>query len=488
MDPILIGFVVYLVIVLVAGALTYRMTKTQEDFLLAGRSLNVWVATFSERASGESAWLLLGLPAAALAAGLVESWTVIGSVLGIAFAWWAVAAPLRRETERLGALTLPEYLAARFGDQGNRIRFVATGITLFFYAFYLAAQFSGAGTILSTTFGMDPKWGMLLGAVVIVLYTMAGGFFAVAWTDLLQAIIMLGTLVVLPIVGLYELDARGLSIGASLADAPDLASWTNGKEGLAAFAAILGGLSWGFGYCGQPHTITRFMSVKDPEQIRVGRIIAVAWAVPAFIGAMLIGLVGIGLYDIMSLTEGGRTTEALMPTMAKDLLPGWLAGIFVSGAIAAMMSTADSQLLVGTSAVAEDVVHRGMKRKLTQAQLLRLSRVVTFGLGLAGFLLALTSDKLIFALVSYAWSGLAAAFGPAVILSLHWRRTTGRGVLAGMIVGALSTVIWSNLGLVGLEIHTIVNERVVAFFLAFFTVVFTSLAAPATRSPPAAAR
>jgi len=482
-DPILIGFVVYLAVVLVAGAVTYRMTKTQEDFLLAGRGLNVWVATFSERASGESAWLLLGLPAAAMAAGLVESWTVVGCVFGIGFAWWAVAAPLRRETERLGALTLPQYLAARYGDQANRIRFVATGIILFFYAFYLAAQFNGAGTILHTTFGMEPIWGMVLGAVVIVLYTMAGGFIAVAWTDLLQAIIMIGTLVVLPIVGLYELDARGLSLSDGLRDVESLGSWTGGKTGAAAFAAVVGGLSWGFGYCGQPHTITRFMSIGDPSKIRAGRLIAVCWALPAFVGAMLIGLVGISLYDIMDLTAGGGSADALMPHMAKDLLPGWLAGIFVSGAIAAMMSTADSQLLVGTSAVAEDVVHQGMKRELSQGQLVRLSRWVTIGLGVAGFVLAMTSDKLIFALVSYAWSGLGAAFGPAVLLSLHWRKTTGKGVLWGMIVGAAVTVLWSNLGLVGLHVQEVLSVRVVAFVLSFVTVLAVS-AKGAGSSPP----
>ncbi len=478
MDPILIGFVVYLVVMLVAGGLTYKMTKTQEDFLLAGRSLNVWVATFSERASGESAWLLLGLPAAAMTAGLVESWTALGSVVGIGFAWWVVAAPLRRQTQELGALTLPQYLSARFSSDGHSIRIVSTGIIIFFYAFYLAAQFTGAGTILRATFDIDPMWGMLIGAAVIILYTMAGGFFAVAWTDLLQAILMVGTLVVLPIVGLYELHSRDLSLTAGLAEHASLASWTGGATGWAAAAAILSGVSWGFGYCGQPHTLTRFMSVKDEAQIKLGRWIAVAWAVPAFVGAILIGLIGVSLYDIMELTAGGAKADVLMPHMAKDLLPGWLAGIFVSGAIAAMMSTADSQLLVGTSAIAEDVVHQGMKKKLSPKQLVQLSRIVTLGLGIAGFMLALASDKLIMAMVSYAWSGLAASFGPAILLSLHWSRTTEKGVLWGMIVGAVSTVVWSNLGLVGLTVHTVLSERVVAFFLAFATTVLISLATP----------
>ncbi|CAN0597936.1 unnamed protein product, partial [Laminaria digitata] len=174
---------------------------------------------------------------------------------------------------------------------GHSIRIVSTGIIIFFYAFYLAAQFTGAGTILRATFDIDPMWGMLIGAAVIILYTMAGGFFAVAWTDLLQAILMVGTLVVLPIVGLYELHSRDLSLTAGLAEHASLASWTGGATGWAAAAAILSGVSWGFGYCGQPHTLTRFMSVKDEAQIKLGRWIAVAWAIPAFVGAVLIGLI-----------------------------------------------------------------------------------------------------------------------------------------------------------------------------------------------------
>jgi sodium/proline symporter len=475
-SAVLVGFVVYLGVVLVAGALTYRLTRTQDDFLLAGRRLNVWVATFSERASGESAWLLLGLPAAAMTAGLVESWTALGSVAGIAFAWWVVAAPLRRETARLGALTLPEYFSARFGAQANAIRITATGIILFFYAFYLAAQFNGAGKILNVSFEIPHGWGMAIGAGVVVAYTMAGGFIAVAWTDLIQAIIMFTTLVVLPIVGLYELSERGLELGAGLAEYPNLASWTGGKTGLAAAAGVLGGLSWGFGYCGQPHTVTRFMSVASDTQIRAGRVIALAWAIPAFAGAVIIGLVGVSLYDVMSF-DGGDI-EHLMPRMAVDLLPGWLAGILISGAIAAMMSTADSQLLVGTSAVAEDVIHKGLRRDLTPRQLVTVSRVVTLGLGVAGFLLAVTSDRLVLTLVSYAWSGLAASFGPALVLALHWRGTSGRGVLAGMIVGALTTIVWGNLGYLGIYWNELLSERVVAFGLAAVTVVSTSLLLP----------
>jgi sodium/proline symporter len=467
MSAVLVGFLVYLVVVLLVGAYTYRMNQTQEDFLLAGRRLGPFVATFSERASGESAWLLLGLPAAAMTMGLVEVWTALGSVLGIAFAWWVVAPGLRRESVRLGAITIPDLLARRFGEREARtIRVLASLIVLFFYSFYVAAQFNGAGKVLNVTFGINPVTGMLIGGGVIVLYTMVGGFFAVAYTDFVQAMLMLGTLVVLPLVAMVELSSRDIELVPLLQNTGTLASFTGGKTGVAALAAVLGGLSWGFGYSGQPHTLARFMSLDSEESLRRGQRIAVAWAVPAFVGALMIGFTGVALVSSGQLAD----SEQLMPHLATELLPAWLAGIFISGAIAAMMSTADSQLLVGTSALAEDVLHRTLNIELSPKQLVQLSRLVTVGLGAIAFGLAINSQELILELVSYAWSGLASAFGPALILTLHWPKTTGRGVVLGMLTGAVTTIIWSNLAL-----NEVVSVRVVSFALAAAAVVLGSL-------------
>ncbi|HJL42751.1 MAG TPA: sodium/proline symporter [Myxococcales bacterium LLY-WYZ-16_1] len=464
MSAVWIGFIVYLALTLVVGLATYKLNETQEDFLLAGRKLNVWVATFSERASGESAWLLLGLPAAVVTLGLVEVWTAVGCVTGIVFAWFVVAEGLRRDTEATGALTLPEWLVRRHPDQAMRIRVVASAIILFFYGFYLAAQFNGAGTVLNLTFGIDKFTGIVIGATVIIAYTMLGGFLAVAWTDFLQAILMIGTLVILPTVGLWEMSQQD-----SLREVSEATrSWTGGASGLAAAAAVLSGLSWGFGYCGQPHTITRFMSIDRPEQVRVGRVIAFAWAAPAFAGALVIGWVGARLVDTGALTD----VEQLMPHLATELLPGWLAGIFISGAVAAMMSTADSQLLVGTSSVAEDVVRRGFGVELSHRGMVKLSRLVTLGLGLGGFFLAVFSADLIFQLVSYAWSGLGSSFGPAILLTLYWRRTRGAGVVAGMATGAIVTVGWS-----ALPANEFVHARLVSFVTALAVTVVVSLAA-----------
>ncbi|NJK89035.1 MAG: sodium/proline symporter [Myxococcales bacterium] len=337
-----------------------------------------------------------------------------------------------------------------------------------FYAFYLAAQFSGAGIVLQQTFGIEPRLGVAIGAVIIILYTMLGGFLAVAWTDLVQAILMVATLIVLPIVAGVQLVSRDPS--ALEAVSASSLSWTGGATGVAAVAAIVSGLSWGFGYTGQPHTITRFMAIDRPEAIRVGRFVAMVWAIPAFAGAMAIGLIGARLYSVEAIPSAeSPDVQQLMPFMAMELLPDWLAGIFISGAVAAMMSTADSQLLVGTSAVVEDTLHKGFGLSLSDRQWMWLSRGTTLALGTFGYILASTSSDLIFQLVSYAWSGLGASFGPAVLFTLHWKRTTGAGVLAGMVVGALVTVGWEML-----PINELLHARLVSFVLACVTIVVVS--------------
>ncbi len=465
----LLGFLIYLLLVLLVGFMTYHSNKSHQDFFIAGRKLNPWVVAFSERASGESAWLLVGLPGAALAAGFLHVWTAMGCVLGIIFYWFVIAKDLRVQSERYEAITLPNFFSEKLGEGGNMIRMVSSLIIVFFFTFYLAAQFNGAGKVLFVTFGIPQFWGIVLGAVVIIFYTMMGGFFAVAWTDFIQGIIMIGTLVILPVIGLIEIGATGHSLRQAVHLAgPHYASLTGGATGLAAVSVVIGGLSWFFGYMGQPHLLTRFMAIKDSNKIKISRRIAIAWAIPAFTGAFVIGLVGLAMYG-----EGYfQDVEQVMPALANDFLPAWLAGIFISGAIAAMMSTADSQLLVITSSVIEDFYHQTLKKELTNKRMLFLSRLITVAVGLFAFVIAVTSSKLVFGLVSYAWSGLGASFGPALLLLLKWKRTSWQGVLAGMITGTAVTIIWSEIEL----LDQAVSVRFVSFVLALLAVVVVSLA------------
>lgn len=468
MNITLIGFLIYLLIVLLVGFLTYKKNKSHDDFFIAGRRLNPWVVAFSERASGESAWLLLGLPGAAFAAGFMELWTALGCVLGIVFYWFAIAKDLRKESERVNAITLPHFFAEKLGKKTSLIRSVATLIIIFFFTFYLAAQFNGAGKVLNVTFGLPAFWGIFLGAIVIVLYTMMGGFFAVAWTDLVQGVFMICTLVVLPLVGFVELSSRGLGISTAVSGAGlEYSSFVSSKTGWASIALVVSGLSWAFGYMGQPHLLTRFMSINDGAKIKISRRIAIVWAIPAFAGAMTIGLIGLSLYGQGYFSD----VEEIMPFMATELLPSWIAGIFISAAIAAMMSTADSQLLVISSSVVEDFYHKTLGKCLTKSRMLMVSRIVTIFIGLFGFSIAVTSNKLVFALVSYAWSGLGASFGPALFLLLKWKKTTWQGVLAGMITGTLTTIVWSSLD----YLDQALSVRFVSFVLAFIAVYAISL-------------
>jgi len=471
MNFALLGFIIYLIVILVVGFITYNRNKSHRDFFLAGRKLNPWVVAFSERASGESAWLLLGLPGAAFAAGLMEFWTALGCVTGIIFYWFFIARALRLNTEQMGAITLPTFLASRFEKGQPAIRVLATFIIIFFFIFYLSAQFNGAGKILNVTFGLDQTTGMIIGAGVIIFYTMMGGFFAVAWTDLVQGIIMIGTLVVLPLVALAELKefhgGTGPLTELVTGEGYRYLSLTGGKAGWAAAAMIISGMSWALGYMGQPHLLTRFMAIRSADQIRISRRIAIAWVIPAFTGALLIGIIGAGLFEQGMFDD----IEKVMPHLANDLLPAWLAGIFVSGAIAAMMSTADSQLLVISSSIIEDFFHRTLGRDVGDRLLLKGSRWITIIVGLTGFVIAITSDKLIFSMVSYAWAGLGSSFGPLILLMLIWKKVTWQGTIAGLTTGFVTTVIWSELT----RLDAVISVRFVSWVVAFLAVWLVSI-------------
>ncbi len=468
MDATLIGFIIYLVVMLAIGIFTYRKNESNADYFLGGRKMNPWVVALSERSAGESAWLLLGLPGAALALGLIEIWTAIGCLLGIIFYWYAIASGIRRLSENINAITLPDIFANHFKINGSWLRLVAMLIIIFFFTFYLAAQFNGAGKVLNVTFGIGQFYGMMIGAAVIIIYTMMGGFLAVVWTDVIQGVLMFAALIILPIAGFIELSSNGQPFLAGLGNAaPDFLSLTGGKTGWAAAAVVIGGLSWALGYMGQPHLLTKFMSIKDPDKMRSSRRIAFVWAIPAFAGAITIGLVGSLMYGQGHFADA----ERVMPQMATDLMPAWIAGIIISAAIAAMMSTADSLLLVVSSTVAEDFCHHVLHINLSPRAMVNLSRLVTLSVGIAAFVIAISSTKLIFTMVSYAWAGLGSSFGPAILLILKWEKTTWQGVLAGMITGSVSTIVWSEISF----LDQAISVRFVSFVLAFAAIILVSL-------------
>ena len=485
MSALIVAFLVYLGFVVLISAVSSRRMSSQSEFLLGGRNLPGWVIAISERASGESAWLLLGLTGAALTVGLGEVWTVIGCVSGILFLWFFLGRRVRELCEGGDALTVPELLARRLDDPGHRVRWMASLIIIFFFSFYVAAQMLGAGKILQKTgiitdawpdWWRPEVWGIVLGAFIVIGYTLLGGFRAVVWTDLLQGSIMLVALVALPIVGFIELqEAHGDIGGALRAVGPEKASWTAGLSGWKAFALVLGGLAWGLGYMGQPHLLVRFMALPRAEEVRKLRWLAGAWTVLAYGGAFLIGLVALGLLGHEMFVDD---PEKIMPEMATRLLPGWMAGIVISGAVAAMMSTADSQLLVVTSAFSEDISRRILGRKLSPKAQVALSRLVVFLVGGAAFALALASGDTVYGMVSYAWSGLGASFGPAILLMLVWKDFNRHGALATMLAGTLGTIVWKQVD----ALETAISHRFAAWMIALAAGVVVVLL---TRGSPA---
>lgn len=474
MSTITIGFLVYLITVLVIGFWASHRNTSNEDYLLGGKRLNGWFLAFSERASGESAWLLLGLPAAALVTGYGESWTAIGCPLGILFSWKFIAAKLQLETTKSNALTLPQYLSFKFANC-RIILALGALISIFFYTFYVASGVDAAGKVLNMTFGVDKQQGMYVGTAVVLVYTIVGGFAAVVLTDVLQAILMVAALVILPAVGIYKLGgpSQFLSQLGEIQD-PAFSSWTNGMEGMAGLIFVLGGLSWGFGYLGQPHLLTRFMAMPDTKEVKKGFVVAICWVVPAFIGAMLIGLVAkVAFSPEFLLDQGvaldGPSKEKLMPFFAQYFLPAWLAGILICAAIAAMMSTADTQLLVCTSALCEDLYRCCFGNEPGDKTLLIISRVFTALICVIALFIALMGKESIMSMVSYAWGGLGSSFGPVVVLSLYWKKLTRQGVIFGLLFGSIGTVFWRNSFL-----QTIAPERFSIFVINLLLIIVVS--------------
>ena len=477
MGSIGVIFIIYLALLLGIGIRAFRYNKTHEDYLLAGRSLGPWVTAFSERASGESAWLLLALPGAAIAIGLGEFWSVIGIVIGIISSWLIVAKKIRQETAKYNALTIPDYFHKKYKDDSNIIRLFSTAIIAFFFLFYVSAQFHASGKVLNTLFNIDQVYGITVGAIIIILYTMMGGFYAVAWTDFIQGILMISTLIILPLVGFFEIYKNNISIFSALESASVLfgnsnSSFFMGNNGILAVVTVLGGLSWGLGYLGQPHLIIRYMAIRNAEDIKIARNIAIAWAIPGVFGAFMVGIISLSYFgpDYFQIND----PEKSMPLLASALLHPVLAGLFISGAVAAMMSTADSQLLVSTSAITEDFFHQYLKKDLSEQNLLLLNRIMILILGLIAFGIAIYSQIVgnnIFSVVSYAWSGLGSAFGPALIMTLWWSKTTRKGVIAGIIVGFITTILWSNIP----DLKVIISERVTSFVFSLAAVYYISI-------------
>jgi sodium/proline symporter len=442
-EQLLIGssFFFYLLIILVIGVVAWHRTRSLSDFVLGGRRLGSWVAAFSASASDMSGWLLLGLPGYAYLSGLEAIWIALGLWLGTWLNWRLVAARLRSASEEAGnALTLPEYFSNRFQDHSGLIRVVSSSFILLFFLFYTGSGLVAGGKLFEAVFGLPYLWAVGTGALVIILYTAFGGFLAVSWTDLFQGLLMILALVAIP---LFALESFGsvdqLTALVEVQNSELLNPWTNSSGEPLGVIAIVSLMAWGLGYFGQPHILARFKAIQEVGFIPKARRIAVSWVFVTLTAACLIGLVGIPIFEV-PLEDAEKVFIRLVNMMFHPLL----AGICLAAILAAIMSTADSQLLVSSSTFTGDL-YRLLRKQAGEAELVVVGRLAVVSIAVVAFLLAMDRDNKVLDLVAYAWAGFGAAFGPAVLLSLYWRGMNRWGALAGILTGGLTVVLWKPL-------------------------------------------
>lgn len=460
------SFVLYTGLIVFVGIYAGRLAQgSDEDYLLAGRSLGPWVAAISASASSESGWVTMGLVGQAFTEGVVTLWVLVGCLAGYVFNWFVMAKPLRKLSVETGSLTIPDLLAAKHPEMEKPIRWVGMLVIATMMTGYVAAQFNAAGKAFSAVFGMDYVTGVAIGAVIVVVYTFSGGFRAVAWTDLLQGILMAVALVVLPWVVIAKLGGIGEMFSSLSSQGQSLVQLTGGNVGRVAMGVVIGSLGIGLGYPGQPHVIIRFMAMREEREINQARIISLGWGILVFSGAILLGLATRALFQELP------DAETALPMVAVTMLPGVLAGMMLAAILAAICSTADSQLLVAASSVAHDIIYKVFGKEMSQKQRVRVDRISVVVLGLVALAFAAGEVRVVFDFVLYAWSGLGAGFAPALILTLFWKRTTGKGVVAGMLTGLIVTVLWRNTPM----LKAMIYELVPAFALAFLAVWLVSM-------------
>jgi sodium/proline symporter len=427
----------YLLVLLALGFWAGRESRDLKGYYVAGKRLPAWVIAFSSNATGESAWLLLGLTGMGYAVGVHAFWIILGEVLGVAAAWVWVARPFKAYTDRYDAITVPDYLTERFRDTRHLFRWISAVIVLSMVMAYTAAQLTASGKAFDSFLGTGYTTGVWIGLGIVLFYTTVGGFKAVAYSDFLQGILMLGCLVTLPIVGIAAAGGWEAMTGALAAQDPALLR-PMGIHGvsLAGVVSAAGSVAIGLAFLGSPQLLTRFMAARDQRQIIDGGLWAVLCVIGFDVGAVLGGMAGRALFP------GLGDPETILPLMSADFFPAFFTGIFLVVVLAAIMSTVDSLLILASSAVVRDVVQQALGSRASESSLSLLGKAVTVLIGVAGLVVALLEVRVIFDFVLFAWSGIACAFTPVVLCSLFWRRTTRAGALAGMAAGFLVTVVW----------------------------------------------
>jgi sodium/proline symporter len=476
-------FFVYLVLMLLIGFWAYRRTSDSAGYFLGGRTLGPWPAALSAGASDMSGWLLLGLPGFAFLSGLESLWLAGGLLAGTYLNWLLVAKRLRTySVEANDSLTIPEFFANRFEDRAHLLQVVAAFFVLLFFLFYTSAGLVAAGKLFETVFGLNYMIAVVVGTLFIVSYTLFGGFLAVSWTDLVQGLLMAAALIIVPIFAIQTDGGVGTMLAALENKNPDLLTLFSDNAGKPlGVIAIVSLVAWGLGYFGQPHILARFKGIRSNADVPHARRIAVTWTGLSMAGAVLVGLAG---FAYVQANLGGEIDDAetIFMILVNALFHPVIAGVLLAAILAAIMSTADSQLLVSSSALAEDFYRQLFRKDANRKEIMLVGRIAVVVLAVVAMLLAANPDSTVLGLVSYAWAGFGAAFGPVLVLSLYWKRMNWTGAVAGVLTGGIVVVLWKQLeggpfGLFGLY------EIVPGVVLATAAVIIASL----MTAPPSAA-
>lgn len=464
----MVTFVIYIVAMIAIGLIAYFSTRNFSDYILGGRRLGSFVTALSAGASDMSGWLLMGLPGAIYFAGISESWIAIGLLIGAYLNWLFVAGRLRVHTERNNnALTLPDYFTSRFEDKSRLLRIFSALVILFFFTIYCASGIVAGARLFESTFGMQYETALWVGAAATIIYVLVGGFLAISWTDTVQAAMMLFALLLTPLFVVLSLGNWDAVMQSIESVNPASFDMTHGLS----FVAIISLLGWGLGYFGQPHILVRFMAAGSVKTIPSARRIGMTWMLLCLIGSVCVGFFGIAYFaqhpDLAApVTENH---ERVFIELTKILFNPWIAGVVLSAILAAVMSTLSCQLLVCSSALTEDIYKAFLRQNASERELVWVGRLMVLTVALVAISIAYNPDSKVLGLVSYAWAGFGAAFGPVVLLSLLWKRMTRNGALVGMIVGAATVVIWKQF--IGLGLYEIIP----GFVFGALSIVIVSL-------------
>ena len=469
---IAIGF--YFAAMLAIGVYAARKTTDHEDYMLGGRKLNPLTAALSAGASDMSGWLMMGLPGAIYATGLMEAWIAIGLTVGAWLNWKFIAPRLRVYTEVANnSITIPSFFENRLRDRSRVLRLVSGAIILVFFTFYVSSGMVAGGVFFQSSFGSEYLLGMLLVGGVTLGYTLFGGFLGASLTDVVQGVMMLCALIAVPVFAVVTIGGlEGVQAGIAASDA-HLSGLFPAEWNSAAVLTIVSSLAWGLGYVGQPHIIVRFMALRDVAAARTARRIGLSWMVVSLVATIVTGFVGVAYVQRTGLALDNPETVVL--AMSQALLHPFVAGLVLAAVLAAIMSTISSQLIVTSSALVEDLLHVFMKRRPKPVTLVWLGRGCVLVVAIVAMLLAITPSDTILGLVGFAWAGFGAAFGPIVVLSLFWRRLSNWGAISGMVVGAATVFIWDGLQQsTGLEVFSL-YEIVPGFVLSLLVAIVVSL-------------